>query len=63
MQNSVRAQADIFACELPDDALERAAAAADGQRITIGVCTDWYNCGWPLSPDEEVAVRAASQVA
>jgi hypothetical protein len=34
--------------DVPDDALERAAAASDGQAVTIGYCTHWYHCNWPL---------------
>jgi hypothetical protein len=55
MKNSVTAQADIFAFDLSDDVLERAAAVADGQRISIGYCTHWYSCEWPLSPGEPPA--------
>jgi hypothetical protein len=40
---------DILTFDFPDDALERTArAAALGPAITVGVCTDWYTCGWPL---------------
>ncbi len=56
MKNSVSAQADIFAPELSDDALELAAAVADRQRLTLGICTDWYYCNWPLSPAEQATV-------
>jgi hypothetical protein len=39
----------IFTFDVPDDALERAAAVADGQVAhTIGYCTHWYHCNWPL---------------
>jgi hypothetical protein len=39
---------DILTFDVPDDALERAAAVADGQSVTVGYCTYWYACGWPL---------------
>jgi hypothetical protein len=39
---------DIFTFDVQDDALERAAAAASGQAVTIGYCTHWYHCNWPL---------------
>jgi hypothetical protein len=48
---------EILSREVSDAALERAAALGDAQaRITVGVCTDWYTCGWPLSPAEHCAV-------
>jgi hypothetical protein len=50
-------ETDILTLDISDDALERAAAVADGQRITIGICTDWYSCGWPLSPAGRAAPR------
>jgi len=34
--------------DVPDDTLERAAAVAGGQAVTVGFCTQWYTCGWPL---------------
>jgi hypothetical protein len=39
--------ADIL-FDVPDDALERAAVASYGQAVTIGHCTHWYQCNWPL---------------
>jgi hypothetical protein len=39
---------DILTFDVQDDALERAAAAASGQAVTIGYCTHWYHCNWPL---------------
>jgi hypothetical protein len=39
---------EILTFDVPDDALERAAVVASGQAITIGYCTHWYTCGWPL---------------
>jgi hypothetical protein len=39
----------ILTFDVPDDALERAAAVSDGQAAhTIGYCTHWYHCNWPL---------------
>jgi hypothetical protein len=40
----------ILTFDVADDAaLERAAAVSDGQAAhTIGVCTHWYHCNWPL---------------
>ena len=38
----------ILTFDVPDDALERA-AGSDGQVAhTIGYCTHWYQCNWPL---------------
>jgi hypothetical protein len=39
---------DILTFDVSDDALERVAAVADGKAITIGYCTHWYNCNWPM---------------
>jgi hypothetical protein len=40
---------DILTFDVPDDALERAAAGSDRQAAhTIGYCTHWYHCNWPL---------------
>lgn len=39
---------EILTFDVPDDALERAAAASGGQAVTIGHCTHWYHCNWPL---------------
>jgi hypothetical protein len=39
----------ILTFDVPDDALERAAAVPDGQAAhTIRYCTHWYHCNWPL---------------
>jgi hypothetical protein len=38
----------ILTFDVPDDALERAAAVSDGQVVTVGYCTHWYHCNWPL---------------
>ena len=38
----------ILTFDVSDDALEHA-AASDGQAVhTIGYCTHWYHCNWPL---------------
>ena len=47
-----QSEPDIFTLDVSDDALERAAAVADAQRVTVGYCTHWYSCDWPLSPAE-----------
>jgi hypothetical protein len=40
---------EILTFDVPDDALERAAAVSDGQAVhTIGYCTHWYHCNWPM---------------
>jgi hypothetical protein len=39
---------DIFTFDVSDDALERAAAVVDRQAVTIGNCTHWWHCSWPL---------------
>jgi hypothetical protein len=59
MTNRVTAQtaADILVFDVSDDALERAATVADSQLLTIGACTHWYVCSWPLSPGERMASR------
>jgi hypothetical protein len=59
MKTRVTAQAEIeiLSLDVSDAALERAAAVADGQQITIGACTHWYYCNWPLSPAERTGVR------
>ena len=38
----------LAAFDISDDALERAASIAEGRAVTIGYCTHWYACGWPL---------------
>jgi hypothetical protein len=38
----------VLTFDIPDDALERAAAVAGGQAVTVAYCTFWYHCGWPL---------------
>jgi hypothetical protein len=44
----VETEEDILTFEVADDTLERAAVATEVQVTTIGVCTHWYHCGWPL---------------
>jgi len=39
--------ADIL-FDVPDEELERAATVATWQISTLGICTNWYTCGWPL---------------
>ena len=39
---------DILTFDVQDDALERAGAVSGGQAVTIGYCTHWYHCNWPL---------------
>jgi hypothetical protein len=39
---------DVSTFDVQDDALERAAAVAPSQAVTIGYCTHWYHCNWPL---------------
>jgi hypothetical protein len=42
---------DILTFEVADDALERAAVITEVQVTTIGVCTHWYHCNWPLGKE------------
>jgi hypothetical protein len=42
------ADADILTFDVSDGALERAAIAIEGQAITIGHCTHWWHCSWPM---------------
>lgn len=42
------ADADILRFDVSDDALEHAAIVAEGQAITIGHCTHWWHCSWPM---------------
>jgi hypothetical protein len=39
---------DILTFDVSDGALERAAVVANGKAITVGYCTHWYNCNWPM---------------
>jgi hypothetical protein len=39
---------NILTFDFSDDALERTAAVSDGQAVTIGYCTHWYQCTWPM---------------
>ena len=40
--------ADILTVEVSDDELEHAARIAEGLAITIGHCTHWWHCNWPM---------------
>ena len=44
----VKTDEDILTFDASDASLERAAVVSPGQAITIGVCTHWYACNWPL---------------
>jgi hypothetical protein len=44
----VETDEDILKFDASDDSVERAAVVTHGQAITIGVCTHWYACNWPL---------------
>jgi hypothetical protein len=46
--SSAKAEEDLLSADVPDDALERAAAVAEERAITIVYCTNFYDCGWPL---------------
>jgi hypothetical protein len=39
---------DILTFDVSDDWLERAAAVIEWQAITIGHCTHWWHCSWPM---------------
>ena len=43
----VEADEHFLIFEIADDVLERA-AAVQVQVTTIGICTHWYHCSWPL---------------
>jgi hypothetical protein len=47
-RNSAKRDEDILSADVPDDALERAAAVAVERAITLVYCTSFYDCGWPL---------------
>jgi hypothetical protein len=38
----------ILTSDVTDDVLERTAAVSDGQAVTVGYCTHWYHCNWPM---------------
>jgi hypothetical protein len=59
MTNEIARQTEtaIFTLDVSDDALERAAILADGQSVTVGFCTHWYYCSWPLAPAERAVSR------
>jgi hypothetical protein len=45
----IEREEEILTVDVPDNALERAASASDGHAAhTIGYCTHWYHCNWPL---------------
>jgi hypothetical protein len=46
--NTAQPDDEILTFDVPDDALERAAEPANGPAVTVGYCTQWYTCGWPL---------------
>ena len=52
MTNDIRDSAElgeaIFSFDVSDDVLERAAAVTDAQAVTIGSCTHWWHCSWPM---------------
>jgi hypothetical protein len=52
---SGQTEIDLLTLVVSDDALERAAVVANGQRITVGFCTHWYSCAWPLSPEQNAS--------
>ena len=39
---------DFLTFDISDEALKRAAGVADGQAVTVGYCTHWYTCSWPM---------------
>jgi hypothetical protein len=43
---------DFLTFDVQDDALERAAAVVAGRAVTIGYCTHWYHCNWPMAKSE-----------
>ena len=44
----VETDEDILSFDVTDEALERAAVVGEAKIATIGVCTHWYACNWPL---------------
>ena len=48
LERAVAADVLILNLNVPDDVLERAAVVTEAQVTTIGICTHWYQCGWPL---------------
>ena len=38
----------VLTFDVPDEALERAASVGKGGGITLGYCTYWYYCRWPM---------------
>jgi len=39
---------DILSLDVTDEALKRAAVVGEAKIATVGVCTHWYACNWPL---------------
>ena len=39
---------EMFSFDVSDEALKRAAAVTCQQAITIGACTSWWHCSWPM---------------
>ena len=60
---SDQTETDLLTLDVSDDALERASAVADAQRITVGYCTHWYTCDWPLSPGERTDLPGGERAA
>jgi len=48
MSSDAEFDADILTFDVPDGALERAAAVRGENVITVGHCTHWYWCSWLL---------------
>ena len=44
----VETSEDILSFDVTDEVLERAAVVGEAKIATIGVCTHWYACNWPL---------------
>jgi hypothetical protein len=44
----VETDEDILKFDVADEALERAGVVSEAKIATIGVCTHWYACNWPL---------------
>jgi hypothetical protein len=44
----VETDENILKFDVADEALERAGVVSEAKIATIGVCTHWYACNWPL---------------
>ena len=44
----VETDEDIMSFDVTDEVLECAAVVGEAKIATIGVCTHWYACNWPL---------------